>query len=238
MTKDKFLTSIISISFLFLLVQEAQTQSYAFGLKLGPTLGIQQWNGSNSRQPLVRYHATAFIESAPVENNYGLFAQLGYHEVGSSVRTNSFVNPQTGTFFPSRSYPLGFRNIHASVGAKKKQLFRDKGYLYYGFGLRGEFNINMYSTGYLQGYEGFQNRLTYGFLVNTGIEFPFGEFVSGIVELSIGPDFSKQINIGPIDTGYNNSNGNPIIINSTEVTNIFVELSVGMRFLHKITYVE
>jgi len=238
MTKHTFIASLIGLLFLSFSAQDVKAQSYAFGLKLGPTLGIQQWNGSNSRQPLVRYHATAFIESAPVENTYGLFAQLGYHEVGSSVRTNSFVNPNTGNVFPSRNYPLGFRNVHASVGAKKKTLFRDRGYLYYGFGLRGEFNINMYSTGYLQGYEGFQNRFTYGILVNTGIEFPFGEFISGIVELSIGPDFSKQINIGPIDTGYNNSNGNPIIINSTEVTNIFVELSVGMRFLHKITYID
>jgi len=204
MIKDKFLTVLISTALIFLFTHNTDAQSYAFGLKMGPTLGIQQWNGSNTRQPLVRYHATAFIESAPVENNYALFAQLGYHEVGSSVR----------------------------------KLFRDRGYLYYGFGLRGEFNLGMYSTGYLQGYDGFQNRLTYGIIVNTGLELPFGEFVSGIVELSIGPDFSKQINIGPIDTGYNNSNGSTIILGATEVTNIFVELSVGMRFLHKITYID
>ena len=58
---------------------------FAFGIKGGPTIGLQQWEGFE-QDPLFKYHGIAFIESISEENAFGVFAQLGYHQKGSMRR--------------------------------------------------------------------------------------------------------------------------------------------------------
>jgi hypothetical protein len=90
--------------------------------------------------------------------------------------------------------------------------------------------------GYLVAFEGLENKFLVGALFGGGYEMPFGRFVSGILEASINPDFSKQLFLAPEPTGYTDNNGNEIILREQNVSNVSIEISVGLRFLREIIY--
>ena len=54
---------ILLLCFAALAAMSLTAQNSAFGIKGGPTLGVQKWNGFQ-QDPLIKYHAIAFIESA------------------------------------------------------------------------------------------------------------------------------------------------------------------------------
>jgi hypothetical protein len=220
-----------------LFVADSEAQSYAFGLKLGPTIGIQQWNGFSGRDPLFKYHGDLFIESASDEDKFSLYAELGYHIKGSSLRTNAYYNPHIGQNIEARTSSLQFKNAALEVGAKQKFDFGLASKAYYGFGLRAEYNIDVDLDGFFRIYEGLENKFVYGVTVSAGMEIPFSPFVSGIIEASVSPDLSKQIYILPQKTGFTNASGE-IITPEQSVVNTVFEISFGIRFLHEITYID
>jgi hypothetical protein len=212
-----------------------QAQSYAFGIKGGPSLGIQKWNGFGGREPLVRYQGDLFIESHNNESQASLFAQLGHHVRGSALRFFAYYDPILMRNIDSRTSNIQFKNIVLGVGAKRRtDLGVGKGY--YMIGLRGEYTYATEMGGYLKVYEGLENKFLIGALFGAGYELPFGRFVSGIFEASISPDFSKQIYLPPQRTGYTDANGMEIILREQNVSNVSIEVSVGLRFLREITY--
>ncbi|MEM6966679.1 MAG: hypothetical protein AAF573_18085, partial [Bacteroidota bacterium] len=75
--------------------------------------------------------------------------------------------------------------------------------------------------------------------VGTGLQFPISEFVSGVIEFSISPDFSEQYR-QPAFSGNVIQNGAPMFRSFPErkIRNIVVELSAGFRFLQKIEYID
>jgi hypothetical protein len=210
-------------------------QSYAFGVKGGPSLTIQKWNGFGGREPLIRYHGIAYIESHNEQSNSALFAQAGYHIRGSALRFYAYYDPLSMRNFNARSSDMEFHNISLSVGAKRKYVF-GAGNAYYLIGLRGEYTIDTKLDGFLNTYEGLENKVLFGVLFGGGYELPFSRFVSGILEFSISPDFSKQIYLPPQATGYTDLNGDEIILREQNVSNVSIEVSVGLRFLREITY--
>lgn len=226
---------LISASCLMMMAGAVQGQSYAFGLKGGPSLTVQKWNGFGGREPLIRFHGIAFIESHNDETNSALFAQAGYHIRGSAIRLYSYYDPNTMRDFSARSSDAEFHNISLSVGAKRKYEF-GVGKAYYLIGLRGEYTFDTKLDGYLNSYEGVENKFLFGVLFGGGYELPISHFVAGILELSVSPDFSKQIFIPRQDTGYTFSNGEPYILPEQNVSNVSIEISVGLRFLREITY--
>jgi len=214
---------------------QVNAQSYAFGIKGGPSLGTQKWNGFGGREPLIRPHGDLFIESHNNESNSSLFAQLGHHVRGSALRFYSYYDPVQSLNISSQTSNIQFKNIVLGVGAKRRHDF-GIGQAYYMIGLRGEYTYETKMGGYLIAYEGLENKVLFGALVGGGYELPFGRFVSGIVELSIQPDFSKQIYLPPQETGFKDNNGNEIILREQNVSNVSIELSVGLRFLREVTY--
>ena len=90
--------------------------------------------------------------------------------------------------------------------------------------------------GYLQVYEGLENKFLFGVLFGGGYELPFGKYVSGMLEFSVSPDFSKQIYLPPQATGFTDQSGNEIILREQNVSNVSFEISLGLRFLREITY--
>ena len=210
-------------------------QSYAFGLKGGPSIGTQKWNGFNGREPLVRYHAVAFIESHNDESHSSLFAQLGYHIRGSAIRFYPYYDPVNMRNISGRTSNMQFKNIALSVGAKRKyELGNSRPY--YMIGLRGEYTYKTKMGGYLTTYEGLENKWLFGAIFGGGIELPFSHFVSGLLEATVSPDFSKQIYLPPQVTGFTDQNGNEIILREQNVSNVSFEISLGIRFLREITY--
>ncbi len=228
-----------------------QAQSYAFGLKGGLLVGTQSWDGFE-RDVLFRYHGIAFIESAPEDNSHALFAQVGYHERGSAIRgRNAFFIDNDGNVRAAlgRAQTFIFRNVSLAIGAKKKYEWNDK-YPYYLIGVRGEYtistNLDEYRSfverGFLQyPYEEAVRNINYGVIAGGGLEFPITDLISGIVELTVNPDLSMQYNSPPFDNIQpppNSINQNPISLRERRVTNTSLELTVGMRFMHKIVYVD
>ena len=232
------------------LITASNAQSSAFGVKGGAGLGIQQWDGYE-RRPLLAYHAIAFIESAPEENKFAVFAQLGWHQKGSSEGGFFVTDPFTGERFRAQTRKFIFNNLSLTLGGKQKydlSLFRDSKW-YYLIGIRGDYTLG---TNLDQYYDPdntnpanlffpippFVEKWNYGFTVGGGIEFPFSEFVSGLLELSVNPDLSFQYRQPEINNVRDPYTGQLRTIPSNSIRNTTLELTLGIRFLHKVIYVD
>lgn len=241
-----FLLIVLTIFF----IADAQAQSRAYGIKFGPSIGVQKWDGFNSRDPLFAYHAAAFIESVPEESQFALFAQAGFHVRGSAIRR--FAGVYTTTNGEEREFAADtdrfeFRNIALVLGGKRKYDFGANKIAYYSLGLRGEYtigtNLDQYSevNRFYLTYpvDEFVREFNYGVTIGGGFEFPMSEYIGVIVELSASPDFSKQYNQPPIvNVPIPNQPGQSRTIPERQISNISLELSVGFRFLHKIEYID
>jgi hypothetical protein len=231
--------------FFLLLTSPIFSQSSAFGIKGGMTLGIQQWNAFD-RDPLFKYHGIVYVESYDEDNNENaLFAQAGYHVKGSAIRNARFRlnNGNIGTF-PTQEFR--FHNASLTLGAKKKfDVNSMKGY--YLLGIRGDYNLfnnldeysddNIIFLSYPQ--EQWVRRFTYGATVGGGFEFMFSELVGGVVELTVNPDLSRQYIQPPLDDVPDPLNpGNSRSISERRITNITLELTVGLRFLRIVEYID
>lgn len=212
-------------------------QSYAFGLKGGIVGGMQRINGLSNRDILFGYQGDLFIESVDEENKFSLFAQAGYHQRGSAQIFNNGFNPFTRQRFPSARFESVFHNAALILGGKQKFEWNAARY-YYAIGLRGEYTFD-YDLGYLDHLAN-QDQLVrdvlYGVTFALGLEWPFGELVSGIAEIAIHPDLSRQMFL-PEQT-YNDRNGNFRTIESQSIHNISVELTIGLRFLHIVEIID
>lgn len=243
---------IISIAVLFV-HKKAFAQSYAFGFKGGMTAGTQKWDNNFQREPLFRYHIAGFIESHSDQDKFSVFAQAGYHIKGSAIRTFAQVI-QTPTGFKSvdrLNNPFEFNNISLVLGGKQKYDFRKSTKVYYSLGIRGDYTIssNLRPEGidetntyfFVYPFDEFVNKFNYGVTAGGGIQFDFTDLVGGFIEIQINPDFSYQYNQPEIR---NVRNPNPlsstssITIPQRQITNTTFELSLGIRFLHKIIYVD
>ena len=218
-------------------VQDAQAQSFIWGVKGGMTMGIQQWNGF-TRNPLFRYHADLYIESWQEENKYALFAAFGYHERGGTIRTRGWYDPDLGQEFSGGKTSMIFKNLVLSLGGKQKFPVGLDSRLYYSLGIRGEYTVGTDFQGYMNSYEGLENKFVFGVSVGAGYEVPFSRWVGASFEFSVHPDFSKQIYIAPQDTGFTDPNGNRIILQEQNITNLSLEFTVALRFMREIIYVD
>lgn len=250
MANNRFLAAYVAVLFCLASVSLAQAQdpgSFYFGIKGDPTAAFQKWN-SFERDPLFRYHGIVFIESA-AEESVGLFAQVGYHIKGSAIRTRPvFFNNQD---FPGQTIPFEFRNIALSLGAKQKFDFGVNRKIYYLIGVRGDYTVdtklrpegvsedNPFFLSYP--FEEFVQDINYGLIAGGGIEFQVSEFVGVFVELAVNPDFSKQYRqpeipnvLNPLPTG----GATTITIREREISNTTFELSLGLKFLRKVVYVD
>lgn len=243
----KVFTNYLMFSFLLATVS-LQAQSYAFGLKGGLSVGIQDWNGFE-QDPLLSYHGIAFIESAPEDNKFALFAQAGYHVRGSAIRNQfarNILNSQINRV-PPREFQ--FRNISLAVGAKQKyNLGASNLDTYYMFGVRGDYTVNTNLDQYeffarqfgtiIYPLDPFVQRFNYGAIIGGGLEFPFADLMAGILEVTINPDFSLQYRQPQIPGVFNPYTGNNSTVSERLIRNVTIEVTLGMRFLHRIVYVD
>ena len=226
-----------------------QAQTFAFGIKGGLTAGFQKWD-SFERDPLFSYHGIAFIETAPEENLFALFAQAGFHERGSAIRNrNNFAIDLNGNVRPYNG-PIQkfiFRNVSLAAGAKKKFELGNK-FGYYMIGIRGEFTVDtnleeyeQYITrGFFQfPFEGAVRKINYGPIVGGGFEFPFTDLIGGIIEFSVNPDLSQQYFSPALQNPITHPiTGNPITVGERKIMNTSFEITVGFRFLRKVEYID
>lgn len=241
--QSKFLSW--SVSFLFCLVfvfstsQEVNAQGYYFGPKGGSVIGFQNWNGFD-RDPLFAYHGDLFIESLDESGSGSLYASIGYHVRGSATRV---ISPMQGF-----NYTQGFRfnNISLGLGAKKR--FRTAGSwtTYYHVGIRGEYNVNtdfgnassnLLTTAFFP-FEELTNKFTYGISGGAGMEYFLSEFITPFFEFTISPDLSFQYRQEAIPNVTNPYTGTLTTLPERQIRNLSIELTIGLKLLRKIIYVD
>ncbi len=230
--------------FTFFLKAQNETGGFAWGFKTGLTMATQKWNGSN-RDPLLRYHGVLFIESNDSEKS-ALFAQIGYHIRGSATRYGPFVDPATGNTYKGFTQGYQFKNFAISVGAKQKKDFRENLKYFYSFGIRGEFSAknNLPAPG--SGYGAYfpsndpntVKRFVGGFDMGGGFEMKLSELVGGIFQVTISPDLTRQYYQLPINNVRNPYTGQKETIPLQDIRNLSLELSIGLKFLRKVIYVD
>ena len=224
----------------------ALAQSYAFGVKGGLTMGFQQWNNVE-RDPLYAYHGIAFIESAPEDNRFAVFAQAGYHIKGSALRNRRYFD-LSGNQRRLPATKFEFRNISLTVGGKQKYDLGVRNKMYYLFGFRGDYTIDTNFDQYdaidaplvraFYPFDGFVRKWNYGATIGGGIEFPISDYVSTLVEFTVNPDFSRQYFQPPLQNVYDPFTGQNRTLQEREVRNVTFEITVGFRFLHEIEYID
>ncbi len=218
---------------------DGYSQSTIFGPKVGLAAGFQSWQATRS-QPLLSYHADLFLEGADQDAPSVFYGQIGIHTRGSRERV--FI-PVGSNGFQELVQPIRFSNASLQLGAKKRINASDNKRPYYSFGLRLEYTLGDNFSDFEQ-FAGFLplntfvNKWNYGASLAFGYEFPFSEFVGGIIEASVNPDLSFQYDqqqsftiISPV-TGRNEN------LPAQRIRNVTFELTVGFRFLHKVIYLD
>lgn len=226
-------------------VLELEAQGFAWGLKGGMTLGVQNWNGFE-RDPLVKYHGILYIESLTEEAQFALFAQGGYHMKGSALRNRNFFNPNNNQFFRPPAFEFIFHNVSLTLGGKQKFPVSGDTKGYYLFGIRGDYTVDTnlekfdpINFGFFPTESGdFVRKINYGVTLGGGLEVPFSELVGAVVELSVNPDFSFQYTQPEIQNVIDPYTGNSRTLGERRIRNLTFEITVGFRFLRKIEYID
>lgn len=214
---------------------------FHFGVKAGPSLANQNWN-EFERRMLFAFHGNVFVETRDENNRGALFAQLGMHTRGSSIRS--------GTIFGQSSIPSGykFQNLSLMVGAKKQIETDMYARPYYLVGIRVEYTVannlqrvieTVCTPAYLAlpGNNNncrlpdpiFINSLNYGISIGGGFEFQGGEFFTPMLEFTISPDVSFQ---------YDRPELQNFGVTQARVRNLTFEVSLVLRFLREVIYTD
>ncbi len=239
---------VLAAAMIVLCCAGAAAQGAFFGVKGGLSAGSQKWNNF-SRSFLYRGHIAATVESNSETSNRDFYAQLGYHQRGSTLRSGGIFT-RNGVRFRPPNQEFIFNNISLGFGVKQKLYGQSVIVPFYSLGLRAEYTIGtnigdfdqnqpqFYSTYF---FETFVQKFVYGVSAGGGIEYPFSEFVEGILEISVHPDIGPQYDqLFPIENVANprNPGGPPITLPARQVRNFTLEISVGIRFLRKVVYIE
>lgn len=211
-------------------------QENGFGIKGGPSLGYQKW-GTNQRDPLLRWHLAAFMDSEGSDGKSVVYGQFGYHVKGGAFIVPYFYDINRNAY-PGGTYGMEFRNLSLDLGLKK-YLSIGTWKPYYAIGLRGEYTV---STKF-ELYQNLDNndyihRWNYGFSLKIGTEYTFSKMVHGGLELNVAPDLSKQIYVDPSIPRYNPYTR--LYERGSEISaiNTTIELSFYLRFIQIIQYDE
>jgi hypothetical protein len=244
----------LSFFFLFSSLNYLTAQSYAFGLKGGLTIANQRFNGGNTYNNglLFRYHGALHIENAPDDPTSVLFAQIGFHTRGHARRSprGVAINPSNNQLIevPNFSEQFVFNNAALIVGVKRRGVLSDE-HAYYAIGLRGEYTVSnnlpaanpnlplIYSLYYPS--KEFVKKINYGLSLTGGYEKSFSELVGGFAEFTVHPDVSRQYFQPPINVNIRDpfTGENYGTIPEQSIRNLTFELTIGVRFLRKIVYV-
>jgi hypothetical protein len=222
-----------------LLVIGFATTTYAQGsvytILGGPTISTQELSGYQ-KDPFVRFHVMASVESTSDISPNAMYARLGYHVKGSAVSIRSYTD-DLGMHHPSQSHAMEFHNLSGSIGWKQRRPLGSLWYSY-GFGVRLDYNLKAKYGPFFSGLQGTENKFTYGVDVDVAMEFPLSDLISATIELGVSPDLGEQIYVPKQYTGWTYTDGSPVILPETSLKNLVVEIRAGFRFWHKVIYTD
>lgn len=223
------------------LYDQPTTKTSAFGFRAGPLIGLQRWDNLD-QGPLLNWHGMVFTESVSEDDQFNVFAQLGYHARGSALRNRRFFFDGVQTNLPAQEFI--FRNVVLSLGGKSKLKNFANGRAYYSFGVRGEYTVSTnlaeydsFGAGLTFPGEDWVNDWNYGVIFGGGWDLPLSELIGATIELTINQDFSfqyRQPAIGNIPSPF--QPGQTVSVGERSIRNTTIELSVGLRFLRIVEY--
>ena len=245
--KIKFLPLLLLFAIAFFSSNAQEYGGYYFGVKGGLLLGTQSWNNFE-RDPLIKYHGIAFIESLDESGQFSLFAQAGFHRKGSAIRGRNFINLSNGETFRPSAQEFIFNNAVLTLGGKKRNWLTESSKWYYMFGLRGDYTVttnldeykalNEANGGLFFPSDSFVKKINYGVTLGGGLEIDLNEVIGALVEFTVNPDFSLQYRQPSIPNVYNPYTQTNSTIGERTIRNITFEVSVGFRFLRKVEYID
>ncbi len=221
-------------------------QSTVFTFLGGLSGGNQKWDNFSNQAMLFKYHGALRIENLSNERDYAsVFAQIGYHVRGSRQRFRFLFQ---GGGISNSAINYEFNNLALILAAKSKRDFGEKHKFYYYGGLRGEYTlntnlsrlsqVNQFFTIYYPS-DGFVRKWNAGVSGGAGLELNLRELVGATIEFSIHPDFTRQYQQPAIPNVIDPNNpGVPITVSAREIRNFSFELSVGLRLIRKVVYVD
>lgn len=222
----------LPILVLFLVSESGMSQSMYFGVKGGPTVAFQQWNGYQESNPLLALHLMAHLESYGSEAVF--FMNAGISPKGRGLRYNDYVSPISGRVIRGGYSRIVFNNAEIAGGIKKYHDWTDDFEWFYSFALRGSYTYNTEfgRIGYLN--DNGVRKLNYGVSAGGGIRFKRNEFFKPLLHISFSPDLSQQVLIPPQQLA--TPAGDVYNLPKQEVRNISLEIGITLQFLRKVIY--
>ncbi len=217
------LMPLLLIMVMLIGVHKLRAQYSIWSYKAGPSLGFQRWNGIGSTQPLLGIHGAIAVESYEPGKPFAFFAELAYHQRGSSQRVNAGTTAN-GINYDGFNIRNKFHNISFALGGRKS--FGPTLRYFYSLDLRAEYTLDYELSNYFEGFGEYVRRFNYGLDIGGGVNIPLG-FHMGFVQLQLQPDLSKQIY--SLRFAGQDFQGNDIVYPEQKVINYSLELSVGIR---------
>jgi len=228
---------ILSLILSVAICASASSQSFWFGPRGGLSIGTQQ-GGAVGQQPLIGYNAGFFMETLDEDKETGsLYANLGLHQRGNATRR--FISSVQNITVPGLSFR--YNNVVLEAGAKK--FYNEK--FYYKVGIRGEYtaftNLEEISSRFNSLYyplPDFIRPLTGGITIGGGYQYELAELYGVSIEANIMPDFFNQYTSPAIPNVVNPITGQATTIRAQQIRNTTFEITVAMRFLRKVIYID
>lgn len=213
------------------------SQSFWFGPKAGPSMSFQRWNDFNPN-PLIAYGVDVFAESYSEASTSSLYAQLGYHVRGSSLRAFTWQGESIGT------QGFKFNNIVLELGAKKIIQTSSNFIPYYCIGARVEYttttnlrDYNRFGSPFYPS-DQFVNKFIYGATIGGGFEWSdYSDLYRPFIEITFNPDFGNQYYQGPIPNVIDQF-GMTRTLGERAIRNLSLEIKIGVKFLRKVEYID
>ncbi|KAA3623504.1 MAG: hypothetical protein DWQ02_24405 [Bacteroidetes bacterium] len=242
---------IITLTLFLTLGLTASAQGgYYFGVKGGLLVGFQNWNGFE-QDPLLKYCGDLFIESRSASNEFAVFAQLGYHVKGSAIRNRLYVNPFSGGYTRPPAREFLFQNAVLGAGMKQKFDFGVSSKFFYMLGIRLDYtidtNLDIYTDFntlnpayaiYPFDDPTFIRDINYGLIAGGGLEFEISDYFGLMLEFTYNPDFSNQYMQPSIPNVTDPYTGESRTISERKIRNQTFEVTLGLRFLREVIYVD
>jgi len=244
MNKSIIISFIVFFSSCSLFAQEngETVGGFYFGPKLGLTIGSQNWDGGE-RRPMANYHIALYTESLDPNLTGSLFAQVGYHSRGSGL---NIVNLTLG--FNSNQAFI-YRNLNVTFGVKKRLLTEKLSTPYYFVGVRGEYQLSNNLADVQSRFQlgastlfypvpEFVNNFTYGLSFGGGFEFEGSKFIQPGIEFTFSPDLNFQYRSPEVPFVINPFSGQSTSLPERKIRNLTFEISLVLRFLREVVYLD
>lgn len=224
--------SVLSVLILVLTCVSGFSQSMYFGVKAGPTIAFQQWNGYQQSNPLMALHLMAHLESYGEGSSFYLNA--GLNPKGRGLRFNDYVSPISGRVIRGGYSRIVFKNAELIAGVKKYHDLNDVFEWFYSFGVRGSYtygtefgDISYLNTNGVR-------KWNYGVSAGGGIRLATNEFFRPLLHITFSPDLSRQVYIPPQELA--TPAGDRFSLPEQEIRNISLEIGITLQFLRKVIY--